>query len=131
MKKTLALLIVIITLTFVFASCASLDSYKENLGADYKTDLYDYDEIEELADDFDIDKEVYEISAVMYAKDRSHGYYAYFIECGSGNQAEALVSELQDVVKLMNKYYSFTVEAIADSKYVLVGHSDVIRVALD
>ena len=131
MKKTIALLIIIITLTFVFASCASLDSYKDNLGEDYKTELYDKDEIEDLADRFDIDEEDYEISAVMYAKDRDKGYYAYFIECGSSVEAAELVKELEDVVDLMDSVYSFDVKAVADSNFVLIGNADVISAALD
>ena len=131
MKKIISLLLLVCTLAICLTSCASLKSYKKNLGKDYKTDTYDLDEIEELAEEFGIDADDYGISAIMEAKDKDKGYYAYIIQCKSSKKAEDLVDDLEDIVKLMDKYYSFDVDAVADGKFVLVGNKDVIDDALN
>ena len=131
MKKIIVLLLLTLTLTIRLASCSSMKSYEKNLGDDYKVDIYDEDEIEELAEIFDIDADDYGISSIMEAEDRDKGYYAYIIQCKSNKMAEELVDDLDDIVKAMNKYYSYIdVDAVADGKFVLVGNEDVIDDAL-
>ena len=130
MKKFRSLILLTLTLAITLTSCSSMKSYEKNLGDDYKVDIYDEDEIEELAETFDIDTDDYGISAVMEAEDRDKGYYAYIIQCKSNKMAEELVDDLDDIVKAMNKYYSFDVDAVADGKFVLVGNEDVIDDAL-
>ena len=130
MKKFISLILLTLTLAITLTSCSSMKSYEKNLGDDYKVDIYDEDEIEELAETFDIDTDDYGISAVMEAEDRDKGYYAYIIQCKSNKMAEELVDDLDDIVKAMNKYYSFDVDAVADGKFVLVGNEDVIDDAL-
>ena len=131
MKKIIALLLLTLTLTISLASCSSMKSYEKNLGDDYKVDIYDEDEIEELAETFDIDADDYGISSIMEAEDKDNGYYAYIIQCKSSKEAEQLVDDLDDIVKTMDKYYSFDVDAVADGKFVLVGNEDVIDNALN
>ena len=131
MKQFISLMLLLCTLTLCLASCASLKSYEKNLGDDYKLNTYDEDEIEDLAEEFDIDADDYGISAIVEAKDKDKGYYAYIIQCKSSKKAEELVDDLDDIVKLMNKYYSFEVDAVADGKFVLVGNEDVIDDALN
>ena len=131
MKKIISLMLLLCTLTLCLASCASLKSYEKNLGDDYKLNTYDEDEIEDLAEEFDIDADDYGISAIVEAKDKDKVYYAYIIQCKSSKKAEELVDDLDDIVKLMNKYYSFEVDAVADGKFVLVGNEDVIDDALN
>lgn len=130
MKKFISLILLTLTLAITLTSCSSMKSYEKNLGDDYKVDIYDEDEIEELAETFDIDTDDYGISAVMEAEDRDKGYYAYIIQCKSNKMAKELVDDLDDIVKAMNKYYSFDVDAVADGKFVLVGNEDVIDDAL-
>ena len=105
--------------------------YEVKLGEDYKVSMYDEDEIEELAEEFGIDADDYGISKVMIAKDKDNGYYAYIIKCKSSKKAKELVDDLDYVVEIMNAYYSFDVDAVADGKYVLVGNEDVIDDALN
>ena len=131
MKKIIALLLLTLTLTISLASCSSMKSYEKNLGDDYKVDVYDEDEIEELVETFDIDADDYGISSIMEAEDKDNGYYAYIIQCKSSKKAEELVDDLDDIVKTMDKYYSFDVDAVADGKFVLVGNEDVIDDALN
>ena len=131
MKKIIALLLLTLTLTISLASCSSMESYEKNLGDDYKVDIYDEDEIEELAETFDIDADDYGISSIMEAKDKKKGYHAYIIQCKSSKEAEELVDDLDDIVKAMDKYYSLDVDAVADGKFVLVGNEDVIDDALN
>ena len=131
MKKIISLMLLLCTLTLCLAACASLKSYEKNLGDDYKLNTYDEDEIEDLAEGFSIDADDYGISAIVQAKDKDKGYYAYIIQCKSSKKAEELVADLDDIVKLMNKYYSFDVDAVADGKFVLVGNEDVIDDALN
>ena len=131
MKKIIAFLLLTCTLTFCLASCSSLKSYENNLGDDYKIDHYDEDEIEELAEEFDIDADDYGIIAIIEAKDKDKGYYAYIIQCESSKKAEELVDDLEDIVKLMDQYSSYDIDAVADGKFVLVGNEDVIDDALD
>ena len=131
MKKIISSMLLLCTLMLCLASCASLKSYEKNLGDDYKLNDYDEDEIEDLAEKFDIDANDYGISAIVEAKDKDNGYYAYIIQCKSSKKAEELVEDLDDIVKLMNKYYSFDVDAVVDGKFVLVGNEDVIDDALN
>ena len=131
MKKIISSMLLLCTLMLCLASCASLKSYEKNLGDDYKLNNYDEDEIEDLAEDFDIDANDYGISAIVEAKDKDNKYYAYIIQCKSSKKAEELVEDLDDIVKLMDKYYSFDVDAVADGKFVLVGNEDVIDDALN
>ena len=130
MKKFISLVLLTLTLAITLTSCSSMKSYEKNLGDDYKVDIHDEDEIEELAETFDLDADDYGISAIMEAEDRDKGYYAYIIQCKSNKMAEELVDDLDDIVKEMNKYYSFDVDAVADGKFVLVGNEDVIDDAL-
>ena len=104
MKKFISLVLLTLTLAITLTSCSSMKSYEKNLGDDYKVDIHDEDEIEELAETFDLDADDYGISAIMEAEDRDKGYYAYIIQCKSNKMAEELVDDLDDIVKEMNKY---------------------------
>ena len=75
--------------------------------------------------------------------DISGEYKSEFIEDDEGNLQEyyvahqftpddfLIVDDLDDVVKTMDKYYSFDVDAVVDGKFVLVGNEDVIDDALN
>ena len=130
MKKIICLILLTLTLAITLTSCSSMKSYERNLGDGYKVEMYDEDEIEELAETFDIDADDYGISSIMEAEDRDKGYYAYIIKCKSKKMAEELVDDLDDIVKAMNNYYSLDVDAVADGKFVLVGNEVVIDDAL-
>ena len=135
MKRIFALLSLICTLTICLVSCASLESYEKNLGSGYTTDYYSEDEIEDLADAFDVDLPKYGVKAVMEATEKNTNFYAYFIECDSSKNAKKLANDLDETVEYLNKYYSkyytFEVIAKADGKYVLIGNEEVINKALN
>ena len=129
MKKIISFLLIICTLALCFTSCASLKSYEKNLGKGYKTSELDEDEIEDLADTFDIDMDDYGVKAVIEAKDKKDGYSAYIIQCKSSKAAKELVDDLDDTLELMESL-SIEVDAVADGKYVIVGYEDVVDDAL-
>ena len=131
MKKTICLLALFCAMAMLLAACTSLATYEENLGKDYKVRMFDVKEIDELAEEFDLDADDYGISSIMEAKDKEKGYYAYIIKCESRKMAEELVDDLDDVVELMEQYSYFDVDAVADGSFVLVGNEDVIDDALD
>ena len=130
MKKIISILSLICIFTLCLASCASLETYEENLGSDYDIEIASDDEIDELAKEFGVKADDYGISAVMYAKKTQGGYYAYVIQCESSGAAEELVEDLAYVVGIMDAAYSFDVEAVADGKFVLVGNADVVAAAM-
>ena len=130
-KRILATMVLVIMLALSLTSCASLDSYKRNLGDDYETELLSTKEIEELADELDIDADDYGIVDIMSAEEKDSGYYAYFIECGSASEAEDLAKDLEDYVEILDDYYSFKIKAEVDGKFVLVGNASAIDKALD
>lgn len=130
-KRILATMVLVIMLALSLTSCASLDSYKRNLGDDYETELLTPGEIDDLADSFDVDADDYGIADIMHAEEKDGGYYAYFIECGSGSDAEDLAKDIEDTVEIMDRFYSFKVKAEVDGKFVLVGNASVIDKALD
>lgn len=131
MKKFIGFVLITLILMATLTSCVPMKLYEVKLGEDYKVSMYDEDEIEELAEEFGIDADDYGISKVMIAKDKDNGYYAYIIKCKSSKKAKELVDDLDYVVEIMNAYYSFDVDAVADGKYVLVGNEDVIDDALN
>ena len=131
MKKIVKLLSLVCIVTLCLVSCASFNSYERHLKDDYKVKFLDEDDIEDLAENFDVDLDDYGISKVMEVTDKDKGYYAYIIKCKSGKKAEELADDLDDVVKVMNAYYSFDVDAVVDGKFVLIGNEDVIDDALD
>lgn len=132
MKKIISILALVCIMTLCLVSCGkSLESYEKNLGDNYRITYLDDYEIDELADDFDVNADDYGIKGIMKAKSTSTGsYYAYIIECGSSNKAANLVDDLAYYVNLMDYYYSFDVDAVTDSNFVLVGATSVINRAL-
>ena len=131
MKKFISLILLICTLSMCLASCASLKSFDRHLGRDYRTHTFDDDEIEDLAESFDIDVDDFGVKVVVQAKDRDKGYYAYIIKCKSRRKAKELASQLEDVADLLEKNYYYDVDVVAKGKYVLIGHEDVVDDALN
>ena len=130
-KRILATMVLVIMLALSLTSCASLDSYKRNLGDDYETELLSTKEIEELADTFDIDADDYGIVDIMRAEDEDKGYYAYFVQCGSASEAKELAEDLEYYIEILDGYYSFKIKAEVDGKFVLAGNASVVNKALD
>ena len=130
-KRILATMVLVIMLALSLTSCASLESYKRNLGDDYDTELLSTKEIEELADTFDIDADDYGIVDIMRAEEEDGGYYAYFVECGSASEAEELAEDLEYYIEILDGYYSFKIKAEVDGKFVLAGNASVVNKALD
>lgn len=137
MKRITNLLLLLCLVVFCLASCTSLNSYEDNLGKDYKVKIYeiedDEDEIEDIAEDFDLDYEDYGIKAIIYAKDKDNSNPAYIIKCGSKKEAKELKSDLKDYINDEFRYDDDfdEIDVVIDGKFVLVGYEDVIDDALD
>ena len=137
MKRITNLLLLLCLLVLCLASCTSLNSYEDNLGKDYKVKIYeiedDEDEIEEIAEAFDLDYEDYGIKAIIYAKDKDNSAAAHIIKCGSKKEAKELKSYLKDYINDEFRYDDDfdEIDVVIDGKFVLVGYEDVIDDALD
>ena len=137
MKRVTNLLLLLCLVVLCLASCTSLNSYEDNLGKDYKVKIYeiedDEDEIEDIAEDFDLDYEDYGIKAIIYAKDKDNSNSAYIIKCGSKEEAKDLKSDLKDYIHDEFRYDDDfdEIDVVIDGKFVLVGYEDVIDDALD
>lgn len=131
MKKFLALVLVICALSTVLVSCGyEMDDFVENLSDSHKIQYLDYEDIEDYADIFDVNADNYGIKSAIEAKSTSSGKYALIFECDGDDEAESLVYDLDDAVDMLNDYYSFTVTAVAEDNFVLIGASTVIDAAL-
>ena len=140
MKKILIALLVVCLSVVCLASCASMDSYIENLGDDYEFDILDRDEIEYLAKIYGIDEDDYyfvEVVEAYYEGDEDESdddRFAYIFEFEDDAEAERFLNEVKasEMFEYIVEIYEddFKVEAVADENYVLVGAASVINVAL-
>ena len=138
MKKIFIALLVVCLSVVCLASCASMNSYIENLGDDYEFDILDSDDIEMLARSYGIDEDDYyfvEVVVAYYVGDEDEGdddRYAYIFEFDDDAEAEKFAAEVKEfeMFEYAAEYYDFDIDAIVDENFVLVGAVSVINEAL-
>ena len=133
MKKLTLLTITLLVLSLALIACSGgMNTYEKNLGEDYKIKHLDKDDIEDLADAFDIDSDDYAIKNAMRATHEDNGTYIIVFECSSESKAKELLNDLDYVVDMLDDYYSsIEIDAVRDDTFVFIGCEDVIDDALD
>ena len=116
MKKVtslLALILCVLMLTVSFASCANMDKYKDNLGSDYKIEIYG-----KVVDDYGIQK-------MILATNTKTSEFVMIVQCRSNRKAKDFS---EDVDELYKSFGVFEVEV--KGKFVFFGNEDAIKDAL-
>jgi len=127
MKKIIALLLLICTFALCLVSCASLDKYEDNLGKDYDVENLKKDEIEDLADAFDLDIDDYDIEDALMAESEKGDDGLYIFECKSSSKAKKLEKDMKDAMDELNEDEW---DVVRKGKFVLIGTEDGIDDAL-
>ena len=130
MKKIIALLLLICTFALCLVSCASMDKYEDNLGTKYEVEKLKKSEIKELAEDFDLDDDDYDIENALIAEHKNNGYTVCIFECKSSSKAKELEKDLEDVMDDINDYSSTPYYAVRKGKFVFAGNQKAIDNAL-
>lgn len=131
MKKALAVLLVVCICATMFA-CASMSSFKDNLGSDYKKTTLTDSDIEDYADLLGLDMDEYKIRSAIEAKHKTKYTSVVIIECGSSGKAKSLAKDADEIVDLLKltygSKYSFGIET--KGCFVLFGETSAIKDAL-
>ena len=127
MKKIIALLLLICTFALCLVSCASMDKYEDNLGKDYDVENLKKDEIEDLADAFDLDIDDYDIEDALMAESEKGDDGLYIFECKSSSKAKKLEEDMKDAMDELNEDEW---DIVRKGKFVLIGTEDGIEDAL-
>lgn len=131
MKKIVAFLLAV-CLCVGLCACASMDSFKDNLGDNYKKTILDEDDLEGYAELLGLDADDYKIKSALEATHKKKGTGVVIIECGSAELAEELADDAEDMVEYLTKSYgsAYTFGHAIKGRFVLFGEENAIDDAL-
>ena len=117
MKKVtslLALILCVLMLTVSFASCANMDKYEDNLGSDYKIEIYG----KVVDDDYGIQK-------MILATNTKTSEFVMIAQCRSNRKAKDFAENVDELYKSFGVF-----EVEIKGKFVFFGSEDAIKDAL-
>lgn len=132
MKKIVAFLLVV-CLCIGLCACASMDTFKDNLGSDYRKTELDDDDLEAYEEMLDIDADDYDVKSAIQAVHKKKGTTVVIIECGSNAKANELSDDAEDIIDFLKKSYSssYSFGISVEGRFVLLGEESAIEDALD
>ena len=117
MKKVtslLALILCVLMLTVSFVSCANMDQYEDNLGSDYKIEIYG----KVVDDDYSIQK-------MILATNTKTSEFVMIAQCRSNRKAKDFAENVDELYKSFGVF-----EVEIKGKFVFFGSEDAIKDAL-
>ena len=137
MKKILFTIICLVLVLASLSSCASIDSYIENLEnhGDFEvTKIRRDDEIDEIAAMVHLDPKDYGVKEIVYGHSGNSGVAigVVIVECGSKSKAKNLEKEVDEIVEYMKSLYPSNMYPISyerEGKFLIVGSDMAIDAA--
>ena len=125
MKKLVLLTVCICLLTLSLASCAHINTYKNNLQPNYRISSINKHELAEIGDFFLLDPRDYKIKSAAEGHNEEEDLGIIIFECASLQHARALT---KDIAWAIEDYDEF--EVVGVGRFVFFGHGDAIDTAL-